>query len=50
MNYQEVKYTFVCVCVCVCVRGGSIFLEVNYPSTKSILLLLFSHSNESDSL
>ena len=48
MNYQEVKYTFVCVCVCV--RGGSIFLEVNYPSTKSILLLLFSHSNESDSL
>ena len=21
----------VCVCVCVCVRGGSVFLEINYP-------------------
>ena len=38
--------------VCVFGRGGSVFLEINYPSAKCILLLLllFSHSNESDSL
>ena len=38
------------MCVCVFGRGGSLFLEINYPSTKCMLLLLFSDSNESDSL
>ena len=52
MGSHRVRHNWSDLAVCVFGRGGSVFLEINYPSAKCILLLLllFSHSNKSDSL